>query len=77
MVIRGKLKSYLPTVVNQHREGAELEDAQSPEQLAQTLHPEGTGILKGQSRWEKVWLLDRHRPGGRSTQQPQRQEVRE
>lgn len=41
--------SHLPTVVNQHRERAEAEDPQSTEQLAQTLHPEGTGILKGQS----------------------------
>lgn len=46
----GKLKSYLPTVVNQQREGAEVEDPQSSEQLTPTLHPEGAGILKGQSR---------------------------
>lgn len=76
VIMSGKLKSYLPTVVNQHGEGAEAEDPQSSEQLTQTLHPEGTGILKGQSCWETVGLLDHHRPGGGGAQWPQRQEVR-
>lgn len=68
VIMSGKLKSYLPTVVNQHGEGAEAEDPQSSEQLTQTLHPEGTGILKGQSCWETVGLLDHHRPGGGGAQ---------
>lgn len=60
---------YLPTVVHQHRERAEAEDPESSEQFAQTLHPEGTGILKGQGCREPF-------SRGGCTQRPQRWEVK-
>lgn len=44
-----KPQSHLSTVINQHWEGAEAENTQSTKQLTQTLHLEGTGVLKGQS----------------------------
>lgn len=72
-----KPQSHLSTVINQRWEGAEAENAQSTKQLTQTLHLEGTGVLKGQSVWEQFMLFHRCHPGGRRTQEPQRQNVRE
>lgn len=76
IVIEDK-KTHLSTVVYQNREGAKTEDSKSTNQFGPTLRPEGAGILKGQRLGKKLILLHHCRPGGRSTQKPQRQEVRE
>lgn len=72
-----KFKSHLPTVVHQRRERAEVEDGQRSQQLTQTLHPEGAGILKSQSHRENVGPLCSRSPGSARAQQPRRQEVKD
>lgn len=63
-------QAYLPTVVDQHGKRAEAEDSQSSEQLTKALHSEGTGVLKGQSRWDVFELFAGDRPGGVDSERP-------